>query len=107
MPAAVVAPALVRAVFRRVGARPDGPVLRRAAPPPRTSERNVRTRVFTSSGLRSAEIPEIPRRRNWPRRSSTFIREISASEMPGVFGVRLPVRRVVEVAVAPRPELFR
>jgi hypothetical protein len=88
-------------------ARPAGPVLRRAAPPEGRSARRVRTSVFTSSGLRSAEIPETPRRRSCPRISSTFIREISDSEIPGVFGVWLPACRLVLVAVPPRPELFR
>ncbi|WLS47456.1 hypothetical protein Q3V37_09615 [Micromonospora profundi] len=86
-------------------ARPAGPVLPRAAPP--RSERSERTNCFTRSGLRSAEIPEIPRLRNWPRMSSTRIREISDSETPGVFGVWLPACRLVLVAVPPRPELFR
>ncbi|WFE37031.1 hypothetical protein O7619_00725 [Micromonospora sp. WMMD998] len=86
--------------------RPAGPVLRRAAPP-RPSARMVRASVFTSSGLRSVEVPETPRRRSWPRMSSTFIREISDSDTIGVFGVRLPVCRLVRVAVAPRPELLR
>ncbi|WP_255421263.1 hypothetical protein [Micromonospora sp. BL4] len=39
--------------------------------------------------------------------SSTRIPEISDSEIPGVFGVWLPVCRFVLVAVPPRPELFR
>lgn len=84
-------------------ARPAGPLLRRAAPP----DRSAFTSVFTNSGLRRAEIPETPYRRSWPRMSSTRIREISDSEIPGVFGVRLPAWRVVLVAVPPRPELFR
>lgn len=83
-------------------ARPDGPVLLRPAP-----ARIERTNCFTSSGLRSAEIPETPRLRNCPRMSSTRIREISDSETPGVPGVWLPACRLVLVAVAPRPELFR
>nr|WP_208758476.1 hypothetical protein [Micromonospora violae] len=83
-------------------ARPDGPVLLRPAP-----ARIERTNCFTSSGLRSAEIPETPRLRSWPRMSSTRIREISDSEIPGVPGVWLPACRLVLVAVAPRPELFR
>ncbi|MBB5824112.1 hypothetical protein HDA31_000301 [Micromonospora carbonacea subsp. aurantiaca] len=86
-------------------ARPAGPVLRRAAPRP--SARRVRARVFTSSGLRSTEIPATPRRRSWARMSSTRIREISDSEIVGVFGVWLPACRLVLVAVPPRPELFR
>ncbi|RAO32064.1 hypothetical protein ONO86_05264 [Micromonospora noduli] len=83
-------------------ARPDGPVLLRPAP-----ARIERTSCFTSSGLRSAEIPETPRLRSCPRMSSTRIREISDSETPGVPGVWLPACRFVLVAVAPRPELFR
>lgn len=83
-------------------ARPDGPVLLRPAP-----ARIERTNCFTRSGLRIAEIPEIPRLRNCPRMSSTRIREISDSETPGVPGVWLPACRLVLVAVAPRPELFR
>ncbi|MGX1612897.1 hypothetical protein ACWIF8_03300 [Micromonospora chalcea] len=95
------------AVLLRVAeARPAGPELRRAAPPP-PSERMLRARVFTSSGFRSAEIPETPRRRSWLRMSSTFIREISDSDTLGVFGVWLPVCRLVRVAVVPRPELLR
>nr|WP_256091784.1 hypothetical protein [Micromonospora haikouensis] len=86
-------------------ARPAGPVLRRAAPRP--SARRVRARAFTSSGLRSTEIPATPRRRSWPRMSSTRMREISDSEIVGVFGVWLPVCRLVLVAAPPRPELFR
>ncbi|MGK5743038.1 hypothetical protein [Micromonospora sp. URMC 103] len=39
--------------------------------------------------------------------SSTRIREISDSEIPGVFGVRFPACCLVLVAVPPRPELFR
>ncbi|MET7805626.1 hypothetical protein [Micromonospora chersina] len=39
--------------------------------------------------------------------SSTFIREISDSEMPGVFAVWLPGWRLVLVAVVPRLELLR
>ncbi|MCZ7435168.1 hypothetical protein O7598_02060 [Micromonospora sp. WMMC241] len=92
--------------LRVAEARPAGPVLRRAAPP-RPSARMVRASVFTSSGFRSAEIPETPRRRSWPRMSSTFIREISDSDTVGVFGVWLPVCRFVRVAVVPRPELLR
>ena len=73
------------AVLLRVAAgRPAGPELRRAAPP---SPRIVRARVFTSSGFRSAEIPDTPRRLSWLRMSSTFIREIADSDTPGVFGV--------------------
>nr|WP_223256258.1 hypothetical protein [Micromonospora endophytica] len=64
-------------------ARPAGPLLRRAAPP----DRSVFTSVFTNSGLRSAEMPETPYLRSWPRMSSTRIREISDSEIRGVFGV--------------------
>ncbi|GHJ15053.1 hypothetical protein TPA0908_30480 [Micromonospora sp. AKA38] len=93
-------------VFFAAAGRPAGPVLRRAAPP-RPSARMVRASVFTSSGLRSVEVPETPRRRSWPRMSSTFIREISDSDTFGVFGVRLPVCRLVRVAVVPRPELLR
>ncbi|MCZ7427058.1 hypothetical protein O7607_15080 [Micromonospora sp. WMMA1949] len=93
------------AVLLRVAdGRPAGPALRRAAPP---SPRMVRARVFTSSGFRSAEIPATPRRLSWLRRSSTFIREISDSDTLGVFGVWLPVCRLVRVAVVPRPELLR
>ncbi|MFC0002962.1 hypothetical protein, partial [Micromonospora siamensis] len=94
-------------VFLAPGARPAGPVALRAAPPWRPSERSVRASVFTSSGLRSAEMPGTPRRRSCPRMSSTRIREISDSETPGVFGVWLPACRLVLVAVPPRPELFR
>ncbi|WP_455709557.1 hypothetical protein [Micromonospora chersina] len=93
------------AVFFVADGRPAGPVLFRAAPP--CSDRRFRTRVFTRSGLRMAESPETPRRRNWPRMSSTFIREISDSEMPGVFAVWLPGWRLVLVAVVPRLELLR
>ncbi|MEW2332557.1 hypothetical protein AB0880_32760 [Micromonospora chersina] len=93
------------AVFFVADGRPAGPVLFRAAPP--CSDRSFRTRVFTRSGLRMAESPETPRRRNWPRMSSTFIREISDSEMPGVFAVWLPGWRLVLVAVVPRLELLR
>ncbi|WP_455644332.1 hypothetical protein [Micromonospora chersina] len=93
------------AVFFVADGRPAGPVLLRAAPP--CSDRSLRTRVFTRSGLRMAESPETPRRRNWPRMSSTFIREISDSEMPGVFAVWLPGWRLVLVAVVPRLELLR
>ncbi|WP_433533725.1 hypothetical protein ACQPYA_28230 [Micromonospora sp. CA-263727] len=93
---------LVPAAFVAL-ARPAGPVLRRAAPP----DRSVFTSVFTSSGLRRAEMPETPYRRNCPRMSSTRIREISDSEIPGVFGLLLPACRLVLVAVPPRPELFR
>ncbi|MEU9507693.1 hypothetical protein AB0D32_15595 [Micromonospora sp. NPDC048170] len=39
--------------------------------------------------------------------SSALIREISDSEMVGVFGVWFPACRFVLVAVPPRPELFR
>ncbi|MFF0228990.1 hypothetical protein [Micromonospora sp. NPDC005254] len=39
--------------------------------------------------------------------SSTRIREISDSEIPGVAGLWLPACRLVLVAVPPRPELFR
>ncbi|WP_328851488.1 hypothetical protein [Micromonospora globbae] len=39
--------------------------------------------------------------------SSTRIREISDSEIGGVFGVWFPGRCLVLVAVPPRPELFR
>ncbi|MFJ5545640.1 hypothetical protein [Micromonospora chalcea] len=93
------------AVLLRVAAgRPAGPELRRAAPP---SPRIVRARVFTSSGFRSAEIPETPRRLSWLRMSSTFIREIADSDTLGVFGVWLPGCRLVRVAVVPRPELLR
>ncbi|WP_375335270.1 hypothetical protein [Micromonospora sp. CP22] len=84
-------------------ARPAGPLLRRPAP----LDRNVFTSVFTSSGLRSVEMPETPCRRSCPRMSSTRIREISASEILGVFGVWLPPCRLVLVAVPPRPELLR
>ncbi|MEU7807227.1 MULTISPECIES: hypothetical protein [unclassified Micromonospora] len=95
------------AVLLRVAeGRPAGPELRRAAPPP-PSERMLRARVFTSSGFRSAEIPETPRRRSWLRMSSTFIREIADSDTLGVFGVWLPLCRLVRVAVVPRPELLR
>ncbi|WP_435819019.1 hypothetical protein [Micromonospora chersina] len=93
------------AVFFVADGRPAGPVLFRAAPP--CSDRSFRTRVFTRSGLRMAESPETPRRRNWPRMSSTFIREISDSETPGVFAVWLPGWRLVLVAVVPRLELLR
>nr|WP_245670134.1 hypothetical protein [Micromonospora mirobrigensis] len=97
----------VPVVFLVADARPAGPVALRAAPPWRPSERSVRASVFTNSGLRSAEMPETPRRRSWPRMSATRIREISDSETPGVFGLWLPACRLVLVAVAPRPELFR
>nr|WP_244879690.1 hypothetical protein [Micromonospora aurantiaca] len=75
---------LAAVLLRVADGRPAGPVLRRAAPP---SPRMVRARVFTSSGFRSAEIPETPRRLSWLRRSSTFIREIADSDTLGVFGV--------------------
>ncbi|MEO3742755.1 hypothetical protein [Plantactinospora sp. B5E13] len=74
-----------------------------AAVPPRPSARNVRTRLFTRSIFRSAEIPETPRFRSCPRMSSTFIMLILFSLMSAV----LLVRRFDAVAVAPRPELFR
>nr|WP_239543379.1 hypothetical protein [Micromonospora terminaliae] len=93
------------AVFFVADGRPAGPVLFRAAPP--CSDRSFRTRVFTRSGLRMAESPETPRRRSWPRMSSTFIREIADSEIPGVFAVWLPGWRLVLVAVVPRLELLR
>ncbi|WSG07666.1 hypothetical protein OIE53_24980 [Micromonospora sp. NBC_01739] len=100
-------PAVVRVCFVPalfvVLARPAGPLLPRAAPP----DRRVLASLFTSSGLRRAEMPETPYRRNWPRMSSTRIREISDSEIRGVFGVWLPVCRLVLVAVPPRPVLLR
>ncbi|GIJ75771.1 hypothetical protein Xph01_02030 [Micromonospora phaseoli] len=96
------APARVPEVFVAL-ARPAGPLLRRPAPP----DRSAFASVFTSSGLRSAEMPETPYRRNCPLMSSTRICEISDSEIRAVFGPALRLCRLVPVAVPPRPELFR